>query len=84
MSTALWGTVLGALFGGVPTDKVGSKKALMWIGILYALSALGSAIAWGPYSFSFFRFVGDFGIARGLSLYLSIYLKFPILIIKVV
>jgi len=26
MSMALWGTVAGALFGGIPTDKYGRKK----------------------------------------------------------
>jgi len=62
MSMALWGTVIGSLFGGVPTDKYGRKKTLLWIGILYAVSALGSAIAWDPYAFSFFRFIGGLGV----------------------
>lgn len=26
MSMALWGTVIGALFGGIPCDKFGRKK----------------------------------------------------------
>lgn len=62
MSMALWGTVLGALFGGVPCDKFGRKKTLFWIGILYLLSALGSAFAPDPYTFSFFRFIGGVGV----------------------
>lgn len=62
MSMALWGTVIGALGGGWPTDKFGRKKTLFWIGILYALSALGSALAIDPYSFSFFRFIGGVGV----------------------
>ncbi len=62
MSMALWGTVLGALFGGIPCDKFGRKKTLFWIGILYLLSALGSAFAPDPYSFSFFRFIGGVGV----------------------
>src|SRR6187551_301391 len=45
MSMALWGTVLGALFGGIPTEIYGRKKVLFWIGILFAVSALGSALA---------------------------------------
>ena len=45
MSMALWGTVLGALLGGIPCDKFGRKKTLFWIGILYLISALGSAFA---------------------------------------
>lgn len=62
MSMALWGTVLGALAGGWPTDRFGRKKTLIWIGVLYFVSALGSAIAWDPYVFSFFRFIGGVGV----------------------
>ena len=29
MSMALWGTVLGAIFGGGPTEKYGRKKVLL-------------------------------------------------------
>lgn len=62
MSMALWGTVIGALFAGVPSDKLGRKRTLVWIGVLYTLSALGSSLAWDPYSFSFFRFLGGLGV----------------------
>lgn len=62
MSMALWGTVIGALFGGIPCDRYGRKKTLFWIGILYLISALGSGIAWSPASFSFFRFIGGLGV----------------------
>lgn len=62
MSMALWGTVIGALFGAIPTDKYGRKNTLIWIGVLYFVSAVGSAIAWDPYSFSFFRFIGGLGV----------------------
>jgi sugar porter (SP) family MFS transporter len=62
MSMALWGTVIGALFGGVPTEKYGRKKVLFWIGVLYTLSAIGSALAPDPFSFSFFRFIGGVGV----------------------
>ena len=65
MSMALWGTVLGALFGAYPTNKLGRKKTLTWIGFLFLISALGSALAKDPYTFSFFRFVG--GLAVGVS-----------------
>lgn len=74
MSMALWGTVIGAIFGGVPTDKLGRKTTLLWIGILYAVSALGSALAWDPYSFSVFRFVGGLGVGAStvaVPVYLS-------------
>lgn len=62
MSMALWGTVLGSLFGGIPTDRLGRKKTLFWIGILYFVSALGSAVAPEPFSFSLFRFIGGIGV----------------------
>lgn len=62
MSMALWGTVVGAIFGGIPTQKYGRKKVLFWIGILFSVSAFGSALAQDPYTFSFFRFIGGLGI----------------------
>jgi sugar porter (SP) family MFS transporter len=62
MSMALWGTVLGALFGGIPTEKYGRKTVLLWVGILFAVSAFGSAFAGNAYVFSFFRFIGGVGI----------------------
>ncbi len=62
MSMALWGTVIGALFGGIPCDRFGRRKTLFWIGILYLLSALGSGLAPDPYIFSFSRFIGGLGV----------------------
>ncbi|HNP21142.1 MAG TPA: sugar porter family MFS transporter [Panacibacter sp.] len=62
MSMALWGTVIGAIFGGIPTEKFGRKKVLLWIGILFSISAVGSAVSPDPYLFSFFRFIGGLGI----------------------
>ncbi|MWV26444.1 sugar porter family MFS transporter [Aurantiacibacter rhizosphaerae] len=62
ISAALWGTVIGALTAGWPLDRFGRKKTLVWIGILYALSAIGSALAWDPSSFMIFRFIGGLGV----------------------
>lgn len=62
MSMALWGTVIGALGGGVPCDRYGRKNTLIAIGVLYLVSALGSALATDPYMFSFFRFIGGLGV----------------------
>jgi len=62
MSMALWGTVVGAIFGGIPTQQFGRKKVLVWVGILFSISAIGTALAPEPYSFSFFRFIGGLGI----------------------
>ncbi|MGB0367415.1 MAG: sugar porter family MFS transporter [Flavobacteriaceae bacterium] len=62
MSMALWGTVLGAILANYPCDKFGRKKTLIWIGIFYFISALGSGLATEPYIFSFFRFIGGLGV----------------------
>lgn len=62
MSMALWGTVIGALFGGIPCDKYGRKNTLFWIGVLYFLSAIGSGMAANPYIFSISRFIGGLGV----------------------
>ncbi|WP_187264423.1 sugar porter family MFS transporter [Pontibacter beigongshangensis] len=62
VSIALIGTVLGALFGGIPSDRFGRKNTLFWIGVLYLISALGSALATDWYSFLFFRFIGGLGV----------------------
>ena len=62
MAMALWGTVIGAIFGGIPTNKIGRKKTLIWIGVLFLVSAIGSAFANDPYTFAFFRFLGGLGI----------------------
>lgn len=62
MGMALWGTVIGAIFGGIPTNKLGRKKTLLIIGVLYALSAIGTALSNDPYLFAFFRFMGGLGV----------------------
>lgn len=62
MSMALWGTVAGSLLGGIPAQRIGRKNTLIWIGALYFVSAVGSAFAPDPYSFSFFRFIGGLGV----------------------
>lgn len=62
MASALWGTVAGALLGGIPTDKLGRKKTLFWIGVFYFVSAVGSALATDPFTFAFFRFLGGLGV----------------------
>ena len=62
ISSALWGTVLGALFAGFPTNKFGRKNTLIWIGILFSVSAIGSALANDPITFAIFRFIGGIGV----------------------
>ena len=62
MAMALWGTVAGAIFGGFPTQHFGRKQTLSGIGILYTLSAVGSALANDPITFAAFRFIGGLGV----------------------
>ena len=62
MASALYGTVLGALAGGWPTDRWGRKKTLLGIGVLYLISALGTAFATNVYFFTAARLVGGLGI----------------------
>jgi MFS transporter, SP family, arabinose:H+ symporter len=62
MGAALYGTVLGSLLGGWPTDRFGRKKTLIAIGVLYVLSAFGCAFANGVSTFIVARFLGGLGI----------------------
>lgn len=65
VATALYGTVFGAAFGGIPADMFGRKKTLLWIGILFFVSAIGAAVAQDPTTFMIFRFIG--GLSIGAS-----------------
>ena len=65
IAVALYGTVIGALLGGIPATKFGRKKTLLWIGIFYLISAIGSALAPDVYVFMIFRILG--GLAIGAS-----------------
>ncbi|HNQ88931.1 MAG TPA: sugar porter family MFS transporter [Verrucomicrobiota bacterium] len=62
MAAALYGTVIGSLLGGVPSDKLGRKPTLTCIGLLYILSAVGCGFAWDVTSFVIARFLGGLGI----------------------
>jgi sugar porter (SP) family MFS transporter len=62
MAVALYGTVLGSIFGGWPTDKLGRKTTLLSIGILYLISALGCGFAGNVTTFIVARFIGGIGI----------------------
>lgn len=65
VGTALYGTILGAAFGGIPADKFGRRATLLWIGILFFISALGAAFATDVNMFMIFRFIG--GLSIGAS-----------------
>ncbi|APG60677.1 sugar porter family MFS transporter [Christiangramia salexigens] len=62
MAMALWGTVVGAILGGIPTNSYGRRNTLIGIGVLYLVSALGSSLATDPLTFAIFRFLGGLGV----------------------
>jgi MFS transporter, SP family, arabinose:H+ symporter len=62
MAAALYGTVLGSVLGGWPTDRYGRKATLTFVGLLYIISAVGCGFAWGVSSFVVARFIGGIGI----------------------
>ena len=65
VSIALYGTVIGAMSGGYCADLFGRKKSLFWVGALFFISALGSALAQDVYTFMVLRFLG--GLCIGAS-----------------
>ena len=62
MASALYGTVVGSLLGGWPADRFGRKATLLWIGILYFVGAVGSALAPNVAMFIVARVIGGLGI----------------------
>lgn len=65
ISVALIGTIIGALTGGIPSQKWGRRNTLLVIAIVYFIASLGSALVHSLSLFILFRFVG--GIAVGAS-----------------
>ncbi len=65
VAMALYGTIIGAIFGGMPAQYMGRKKTLYFIAALYLVSALGSALSPSPGWLMFFRFIG--GLSVGAS-----------------
>jgi sugar porter (SP) family MFS transporter len=62
LSSALWGTVLGAVTGAWPTDRFGRRRTLLAIGSLYIIASIGSALAPNVYVLIVARFIGGLGI----------------------
>ncbi len=65
VAIALYGTVLGAGLGGLPSDKFGRKPTLQWVAFLFLISSLGAALANDVNTFMLFRFLG--GLSIGAS-----------------
>ena len=62
VSSALWGTVLGSIFGGAVSDRLGRKRTLFSVGLLFFVSAVWSALAGDPWSMIAARFIGGLGV----------------------
>jgi sugar porter (SP) family MFS transporter len=62
ISIALIGTIIGALTGSIPADKIGRKKTLVIIAVTYLLASIGTGLSTNWYSFLLFRFIGGLGV----------------------
>jgi sugar porter (SP) family MFS transporter len=62
VSSALFGTVLGALVAGYPAEKYGRRVSLQGIGLLYLVTSLGAALTSSWTLFVIFRFLGGIGV----------------------
>jgi sugar porter (SP) family MFS transporter len=62
VASALWGTVIGAIFAGIPGQRFGRRDSLRVMAIFYVVSALGCAFAWNLSALIVFRFIGGIGI----------------------
>src|ERR1700749_3502169 len=61
-SIAIIGTMLGALFGSIPADRIGRKKSLIIIAVMFLVSAVGTALVTNWYLFLSLRFLGGLGV----------------------
>lgn len=62
VSSALLGTVIGAMTAGIPGQRFGRRDSLRIMAIFYVVSALGCALAWNWSALILFRFIGGLGI----------------------
>jgi MFS transporter, SP family, arabinose:H+ symporter len=65
VAMALYGTVIGALLGGMPAQYLGRRRTLFIIAGIYLVSAVGSALSPSAFYLMFFRFIG--GLSVGAS-----------------
>ncbi|MCB0654955.1 MAG: MFS transporter, partial [Saprospiraceae bacterium] len=67
-SSAIWGCVIGAMFAGYFSDRWGRKRILLITALLFALSAIGSALPNSLAQFVFARFIGGVGVGAASML----------------
>ncbi|MGA8116906.1 MAG: sugar porter family MFS transporter [Actinocatenispora sp.] len=65
VSAALIGCAIGAWFAGPLANRTGRTRVMLFAAIIFAISAIGSGLAWGPISLLLWRIVG--GLAIGAA-----------------
>ena len=65
IAMALYGTAFGAALGNIPANKIGRRKTLIWIGVLFFVTSVGASVSSNVNMFMFFRFVS--GLSIGAS-----------------
>lgn len=73
VSSALFGTLLGAMVSGRAGQTFGRRYCLKWLALFFLVSALGCAGSWDLYSLLFFRFLGGIAIG-GASVICPVYI----------
>jgi len=73
VSSALIGTLFGALLVGRPSDRWGRRPVLMVLAVVFLLSAIGCGLAWNWYALLFFRWLGGLAIG-GTSVVSPVYI----------
>lgn len=67
-SSAIWGCVFGAMTAGYASDRWGRKTILILTSILFAISAIGSALPENLTQFVLARFIGGVGVGAASML----------------
>ena len=67
-SSALFGCLAGAVLSGIISDKSGRKRLLILSGLLFTVSAVGTAFARNFLFFNTFRIIGGIGIGLASNL----------------
>lgn len=65
VSSALIGTMIGALFVSRPVDWLGRRKLLSQLAVLFVIASIGCALAWNWYVLLIARWIG--GVAVGAA-----------------
>ena len=74
VSSALWGTLAGALLAGLPGDRYGSRDTLRVLAIFYVVAGLGCALAWDWGSLMLFRVLAGLAVG-GSSVLAPVYIS---------